>query len=113
MKKCQFPILGNVEGRPTEGTIDKENLYYKIMTGLIFNETCKVLNAPLKDVESEGIYNQAEFTVTAGGWESEHLGSGPGSNPNHHVTLGKSFVLFKVVSSVVREQQGSLRFLPA
>lgn len=35
-----------------------------------FNETCKVLNAPLKDVESEGIYNQAEFTVTTGGWES-------------------------------------------
>ena len=32
-KKCQFPILGNVEGRPTEGKIDKESLYYKIMMG--------------------------------------------------------------------------------
>lgn len=35
-KKCQFPIPGNVEGRPTEGTIDQENLYYKIMTGVNF-----------------------------------------------------------------------------
>lgn len=29
-KKCQFPIPGNVEGRPTEGTIDQENLYSKL-----------------------------------------------------------------------------------
>lgn len=35
-KKCQFPIPGNVEGRPTEGTVDQENLYYKIMTGVNF-----------------------------------------------------------------------------
>ena len=96
-----------LRGGQQRGQLIKRIYITKLWRGLIFNETCKVFNSPFKDVEGEGrIYNQAEFTVTAGGWESEHLGSSPGSNPNHHVTLGKSLVLFKVVSSVVREQQG-------